>query len=73
MKECYLTPIGGGADDGPSILQAFKDCAENSRITFSNNTFNIGIVMDTRGLKNVEIDLQGTLLVFDPPHPLDSF
>lgn len=60
---CYLTPNKHGRDDGPAILQAFKDCGKDSKITFSNDTFNIGTVMDTRGLKNVTIDLRGTLLV----------
>lgn len=70
-KQCILTPQSDGADDTPNIVQAFKECSRNSKITFTNGTFNINSVMDTRGLLNVEINLLGTLLVMFP-HSIPS-
>jgi hypothetical protein len=66
-KECILTPSAYGVDDGPAIVRTFKECSRDCRIILGNGTFHIGSVMDTRGLKNVDIDLQGTLLVITSP------
>ncbi|PVH93906.1 glycoside hydrolase family 28 protein [Periconia macrospinosa] len=63
----WVPPIGGevasgaeNGDDTPAILQAFKDCKEDGHILFKNTTYKVGQVMDTTGLKNVDIELLGT-------------
>lgn len=67
---CVVPANGDGSDDGPAIIQAFQDCASDAVIEFSNTTYNVGTVMNTTGLSNVEIDIQGTLLVSKPPLPI---
>lgn len=59
------TVIGGGdpqGDDTPSILEAFAACREDGHIIFENMTYYVGTVMNTTGLKNVDIEVKGTLL-----------
>lgn len=48
-------------DDAPEIISTFKRCKENSHIIFENTTYNIASVMNTTGLRNVDIELKGTL------------
>lgn len=60
-KECIVQP-GQNADDAIAIRQAFTDCGQGGKITFLPQTYHINSVMNTTGLNNVEIDLQGTLL-----------
>jgi len=60
---CTITPgMNATADDTPSILSAFQQCSLDASIVISEGTYNINQVMQTTGLKNVTIDLQGTLL-----------
>ncbi|KAL3419434.1 exo-rhamnogalacturonase b [Phlyctema vagabunda] len=61
IKTCIVTP-SNGIDDAPAILQAFQDCGQNGKVEFLNETYHINSVMTTTNLKNVEIDLKGTLL-----------
>ncbi|KAI7184798.1 hypothetical protein D0869_04680 [Hortaea werneckii] len=49
-------------DDSPSILAAFDECKEDGHIIFENTTYYVGTVMNTTGLKNVDIELRGTML-----------
>lgn len=62
-QSCTVYPNGNKTDDSPSILGAFRSCGLNGKISFINETYWIERVMNTTGLKNVEIDLKGTLLV----------
>lgn len=53
-------------DSSPAILDAFARCGHNSgseigKVIFKNETYNIKQVMNTTGLRNVDVDLQGTL------------
>lgn len=53
-------------DSTPAILDAFARCGHNSgsetgKVVFKNETYNIKQVMNTTGLRNVDVDLQGTL------------
>jgi len=48
-------------DDAPAIQKAFSDCKENARIVFEDTTYNIFTVMNTTGLRNVDVEVQGTL------------
>lgn len=50
-------------DDAPAILQAFRECGQNGRIVFQPVTYYVNSVMNVTWLDNVDIDLQGTLLV----------
>lgn len=49
-------------DDAPSIRKAFQECREDANIIFSNTTYHIASVMNTTGLRNVDVEVQGTLL-----------
>lgn len=67
---CTVSPSTDGSDDAPAILSAFEQCGHDGSIVFTNDTFHIESVMNTTGLNNVTVDLQGTLLVrssFSPP------
>lgn len=53
-------------DSAPAIMDAFARCGHNTaseigKVVFKNETYNIRQVMNTTGLSNVEVDLQGTL------------
>jgi hypothetical protein len=48
-------------DDAPAIRHAFKKCHENAHIVFENTTYYIHTVMNTTGLKNVDVEVLGTL------------
>lgn len=60
---CTVIPNRDGRDDSPSILSAFAQCKRNAKVVFLNETYHIERVMATHGLKNVEVDIRGTLLV----------
>lgn len=60
-----VVPAGNSTavDDVPAILDALTTCGNGGRVSFSNTTYHINSVMNTTWLDDVEIDLQGTLLV----------
>lgn len=63
-KTCVVK--AGGAvdvDDTPAIIEAFNNCGRDGKVSFLNTTYHVNSVMNITGLKNCEIDLQGTLLV----------
>lgn len=61
---CEVKPGGSSEiDDVPAIVDALTTCGSGGRVIFSNNTYHINSVMNTIWLDDVEIDLQGTLLV----------
>lgn len=63
-KICIVA--GGGSnttDDAPAILDAFKKCGQHGRIVFEPKTYHISSALNVTWLDDVEIDLQGTLLV----------
>ncbi len=60
---CSLSPNPSGGDDSSAILEAFDRCSQDSIIVFENGTYHIEQVMNTTGLRNVKIDMHGTLLV----------
>lgn len=62
--QCEVKPGGSSEiDDVPAILDALTTCGSGGRVTFTNHTYYINSVMNTTWLDDVEIDLQGTLLV----------
>jgi galacturan 1,4-alpha-galacturonidase len=60
---CTVVPEPAGGDDAPSIISAFESCNQDANVVFQNETYHIESVMSTHGLKNVTVDLPGTLLV----------
>ncbi len=54
--------VDATVDDTPQILEAFKQCGHEGRIVFTEGTYNIRQVMNTTGLRNVDIDLLGTFV-----------
>ncbi|KAF9459794.1 polygalacturonase [Collybia nuda] len=59
---CTVHASPDHSDDAPAILQAFDLCGKDASVVFDPTTFHIESVMNTTGLRNVEVDLPGTLL-----------
>ncbi|MCJ1444619.1 MAG: hypothetical protein MMC23_005121 [Stictis urceolatum] len=59
--ECRVQQ-GLNSDDAIEIKRAFAECGQGGRIIFANTTYNVASVMNTTGLKDVDIELHGTLL-----------
>ncbi|OMP83115.1 Alpha-L-rhamnosidase rgxB [Diplodia seriata] len=64
---CVVQPGPNGTDSAPAIIQAFRKCGHNDaenrgKVVFLNETYTVKSVMNTTGLSNVDVDLQGTLL-----------
>lgn len=49
-------------DDAPAIREAFQRCHEDSHIVFENTTYYIHTVLNTTGLRNVDVEVLGTLM-----------
>ncbi|KAJ4358430.1 uncharacterized protein N0V89_003013 [Didymosphaeria variabile] len=60
-KTCEVKSGDPNGDDTSAILKAFNECKEDGHILFSNTTYYVGQAMTTTGLKNVDIELQGTM------------
>ncbi|KAG9877787.1 pectin lyase-like protein, partial [Aureobasidium melanogenum] len=63
---CVVKPAPSGKDSSANILKAFESCGQakaglRNRIVFKNTTYTIASVLETTGLKNVDIELHGTL------------
>jgi hypothetical protein len=61
---CTVIPSGG--DDSAAIVSAFEQCSQDATVLFTNATYHINKIMHTHGLKNVTVDVRGTLLVRGP-------
>ncbi|KAI0077403.1 pectin lyase-like protein [Panus rudis PR-1116 ss-1] len=57
---CDVKNLGGGQDDGPNILAAFKRCAKNGRVKL-DKYYVVDTLLLTDGLNDVEIELSGTI------------
>jgi hypothetical protein len=60
-KTCNVISGDQSGDDTKAILSAFAECKENGHILFRNTTYFVQQAMNTTGLKNVDIELLGTL------------
>ena len=60
---CTVIPSDDGGDDSAAIITAFEQCSVDASVVFLNTTYHIERVMKTTGLRNVKVDLGGTLLV----------
>ncbi|CAD0037903.1 unnamed protein product, partial [Aureobasidium pullulans] len=63
---CVVRAASNGRDSAKVIRDAFKTCGkaksgQRNRIVFENTTYTIASVLDTTGLKDVDIELHGTL------------
>jgi hypothetical protein len=67
-RTCVVQPGRHGSDSAPAIMDAFKKCGHNGKVVFLNETYHVNSVMETTGLENVEVDVQGTLLVSQSIH-----
>ncbi|KEP45097.1 polygalacturonase/glycoside hydrolase family protein [Rhizoctonia solani 123E] len=61
-SQCTLAPGGEGVDDSQAIVDAFDQCGQDGHVIFQNATYHIERVMNTTGLSNCTVDIQGTLL-----------
>ncbi|KAF2669977.1 glycoside hydrolase family 28 protein [Microthyrium microscopicum] len=61
-KTCEVASKGNSGDDTDAILSAFKSCGQNGRIVFGNQVYYVKRVMNTTGLRNVQIELRGKIL-----------
>ncbi|RPD81625.1 pectin lyase-like protein [Lentinus tigrinus ALCF2SS1-7] len=59
---CTVLPEGRGGDDSSSIISAFARCNRDASVVFLNETYHVERVMSTHGLRNVTVDIKGTLL-----------
>jgi galacturan 1,4-alpha-galacturonidase len=51
-------------DDAPAIVAAFAECNQhNGKVILTNTTYYINSVMNITGLKNVDLDILGTMIV----------
>ena len=63
-KTCNIKASGANrTDDAPAIRAAFKECGRHGKIVFEPTTYYINSVLNITGLEDVEIDIQGELLV----------
>ncbi|TBU59413.1 pectin lyase-like protein [Dichomitus squalens] len=60
QKTCHVPAIGGGEDDGPAILAAFKECSKNAKIVL-DKYYVVDTLLLTKGLENVDVELSGTV------------
>ena len=61
---CVVDPTPSNATDvAPAIIKAFEECGRHGRVVFKPANYYVNSVMDVQGLEDVEIDIQGTLVV----------
>ncbi len=71
---CTVVPERNGHDDSPSIVSAFTQCKQDASVVFLNETYHVERVLSTHGLRNVTVDIRGTLLVRSQRmHPRSSY
>jgi galacturan 1,4-alpha-galacturonidase len=61
-KTCYVDSNGDGSDDSQNILKAIHKCNAGGHVVFSaDSTYIIGTALDLTFLKNIDLDIQGTI------------
>ena len=61
---CIVESNGvNSTDDSAAIIEAFERRSKNGKIVFKNETYFVNSVLKLEGLRNVKIDVYGTLLV----------
>lgn len=76
-SRCVVTPLSASAasseagelvarqgqvDDTPQILEAFSQCGQDGTIVLEEGTYHIRQVMDLTDLRNVSVEIYGTLI-----------
>lgn len=62
-KTCVVPALNDPqGDDAPAILQAFEECREDGHVVFEDTMYYVGRVMNTTGLKDVDVEIRGRLL-----------
>ena len=62
--KCTIKASGTNkTDDAPAIRAAFKKCGRHGKIVFSPTTYYVNSVLNLTDLEDVDIDIQGELLV----------
>ena len=63
-KTCSIKASGTNkTDDVPEIRAAFKRCGRHGKIIFEPTTYYVNSVLNITDLEDVDIDIQGELLV----------
>jgi hypothetical protein len=63
-KTCAIKASGTNKiDDAPAIRAAFKKCGRHGRVVFDPTTYYINSVLNITDLEDVDIEVQGELLV----------
>ncbi|KAH0489759.1 hypothetical protein TgHK011_010174 [Trichoderma gracile] len=59
---CVIPASKDGSDDSPAIRKAFDKCGKNGKVVFQKDTtYSIQTALQLHNLKNVEVDMFGTL------------
>ncbi|KAF5350919.1 hypothetical protein D9758_010499 [Tetrapyrgos nigripes] len=59
---CTVHASDDSSDDAPAIVDAFEMCGQGGQILLHDDLYHIETIMNTTGLKDVVVDLTGTLL-----------
>lgn len=63
-RTCIVKASGSNStDDAPAIRSAFNECGRHGKIVFEPTTYFVNSVLNISGLEDVDIDVQGQLLV----------
>lgn len=63
-KTCTIEASGTNrTDDAPAIRKAFKECGRHAKVVFQPTTYYVNSVLNITNLEDVDIDIQGQLLV----------
>ena len=63
-KTCTVKASGTNqTDDAPAIKAAFKECGRHGKVVFDPTTYYVNSVLNITDLEDVDIDIQGQLLV----------
>src|SRR5689334_7931508 len=63
-KTCTVAASGTNkTDDAPAIRSAFSECGLGGKVVFQPTTYYINSVLNITGLDDVDIDINGKLLV----------
>jgi hypothetical protein len=61
---CVIPALKDGRDDAPAIREAFDKCGKNGKVVFQKDTtYSVQTALQLHNLKNVQVDLLGTLEV----------
>ncbi len=63
-KTCTVKASGTNrTDDAPAIRTSFEECGQHGKVVFEPLTYYVNSVLNISGLEDVDIDIQGELLV----------